>query len=1039
MANWTPEERNDGSVILGWYSAGTADDAANHLGIVNGGLSVGTWYDRTPYGNDLVAGANPVPWDDNSYCLRIASGGEYLFHSSPYVLGSDDPLESITYFVVVDMNGTTDAGRYFISEGGSTDKSTFIPIHAGDPLQGTTADTICATVRGKDGNYRIQQQPVSDLTFNSGKQVIAVTYSVGKGYTINNWVGGSVTGQPGTVDTQYTISHAWGSTNVENEGRGMWADPSLWKGTGDKFLVNGVSTDAGITGQTSPYDLYEILIVRNCSKNLRQLIEGYLANKHGIRNQLPATHPGFDAPVQTGPETDPYYSLVRAYNQFKGPVGQQWSQDLKAPIGLRMTFNENDPPIRWDPGVDKPWQTQYQGTEEYVYWWTSGITNPPDGAEWNELPGITLSTGEPLSPNNPNFPYWFGGKYWDDSHKGLAPRPLKSGSTAFWAGFNPERVELEGTTEILRNFDTILHSQNSGLEDMGQNDFTIEFSFMPVTNRTNLIYGDQHTIFRFGNIRFVAMDRQQTTDAGGTNDQGVLRLFMNVENQEIQLLANPNTYGESNYITDENDVNWGFGIESFTYKVPAGEELYRAYEVCIQRTQGRLDLWLDGELVNSGFKPIDPGNAEIVEVNYTSTARWETDTKSSGLPSWAYDKRTADGTDVPDVLLDGLGFCFESRADIPGNYPTGGGSIGFAVIDDFRYTLGVARYDVSSRYHPALQVNPPEQPSIINEPEDVYCYEGDTAIFVCQATSLDGTITYQWYNGDGTVIAGANSGTLTLFTVPFVYPYRTVYCLVDNGLAKNRSRTASLFCNPDVIPGIMRVPGLPSAPKGIASNPQVIGADIPGPLGAPTGSQLQTIVATGPLPSPLYPPRVVVTLDLGDKIDKGSEYYGAVLIDSVGNETVVKISSYQATLSARSQNYAQIVIPAASEYSNAINTAIAFRVSKYVKGPNGEDVVFVMAAVGTLTRTFQRGPQSNTCTIRGYSERFAQEEGQGTPLELRGVRSYSTGETGTRVRANLDELVKPGRRVQYEEEQDFVVGFVNQYVTGNEAYMDVGE
>ena len=107
MANWTPEERNDGSVILGWYSAGTADDAANHLQIVNGGLSVGTWYDRTPYGNDLVAGANPVPWSDSSYCLRIASGGEYLFHSSPYVLGSDDPLESITYFVVVDMGGTT--------------------------------------------------------------------------------------------------------------------------------------------------------------------------------------------------------------------------------------------------------------------------------------------------------------------------------------------------------------------------------------------------------------------------------------------------------------------------------------------------------------------------------------------------------------------------------------------------------------------------------------------------------------------------------------------------------------------------------------------------------------------------------------------------------------------------------------------------------------------------------------------------------------------------------------------------------------------
>jgi hypothetical protein len=152
----------------------------------------------------------------------------------------------------------------------------------------------------------------------------------------------------------------------------------------------------------------------------------------------------------------------------------------------------------------------------------------------------------------------------------------------------------------------------------------------------------------------------------------------------------------------------------------------------------------------------------------------------------------------------------------------------------------------------------------------------------------------------------------------------------------------------------------------------------------------------------------------------------------------IPISSWQATLQTERANYVQCVVPGALGYSETINAATSFTIKRRtVLGEVAIEKEMASAPVQSLN--FSRGPQRFTAVLSGYSPGF--EEPEEAPTEattLRHVRSISTTNGVYRVRCGIDWLLKPGMRAEYDG-ASFVVAFINFYVQGNDAYMDVGE
>ena len=156
----------------------------------------------------------------------------------------------------------------------------------------------------------------------------------------------------------------------------------------------------------------------------------------------------------------------------------------------------------------------------------------------------------------------------------------------------------------------------------------------------------------------------------------------------------------------------------------------------------------------------------------------------------------------------------------------------------------------------------------------------------------------------------------------------------------------------------------------------------------------------------------------------------------------VPVSSWQATLQSGLASYVQCVIPAATDYTAALESATEFAVFRRAVTPGGVPVEYEMARAPAQTIRFDRGPQRNTCTLSGYTAASAPIGSDPPPAaydrELVGVRSISSGAGGVRVRCAIDWLLRPGHRA-FVEGAPFVVSYINYYVTGGDMYADVGE
>ena len=251
----------------------------------------------------------------------------------------------------------------------------------------------------------------------------------------------------------------------------------------------------------------------------------------------------------------------------------------------------------------------------------------------------------------------------------------------------------------------------------------------------------------------------------------------------------------------------------------------------------------------------------------------------------------------------------------------------------------------------------------------------------------------------------------------------------------------------EVTPEAVSVRAAADSPLGavavLATFPQAASIMVGSPLGAPSAVLTVSNGALIAAPSPLLAPGPVFvgwhdfTSLLGDVV---SHY--VMDLETPSGTVRVPISSWQATLQAGLASYLQCVIPAATAYTAALESATAFAVRRRAVPPGGVAVEYPMASAPAQTVRFDRGPQRNTCTLSGYTSASAPIGTDPPPAvydrALQGVRSISSGAAGVRVRCAIDRTLRPGHRA-FVDDAPFVVSYINYYVTGGEAYADVGE
>lgn len=248
---------------------------------------------------------------------------------------------------------------------------------------------------------------------------------------------------------------------------------------------------------------------------------------------------------------------------------------------------------------------------------------------------------------------------------------------------------------------------------------------------------------------------------------------------------------------------------------------------------------------------------------------------------------------------------------------------------------------------------------------------------------------------------------------------------------------------PDAVSVRIDVASPLGAAEVVGQFPYLLSVEVVSPLRTPAAVVNIFAAVYLDIPSPLLVPgpSFVAWHDftglIGDVI---SQY--VMDLDTPGGPVRVPVSSWQATLQDGMANYVQCVIPAASPFVTALEAATAFTVRRRAVAPSGVAVEYPMATAPAQIVRFDRGPQRNTCTLSGYTAAAAPIGTDPPPAlydrELVGVRSISSGAGGVRVRCAIDWTLRPGHRA-FVEGAPFVVSYINYYVTGGDAYADVGE
>ena len=215
------------------------------------------------------------------------------------------------------------------------------------------------------------------------------------------------------------------------------------------------------------------------------------------------------------------------------------------------------------------------------------------------------------------------------------------------------------------------------------------------------------------------------------------------------------------------------------------------------------------------------------------------------------------------------------------------------------------------------------------------------------------------------------------------------------------------------------------------TNTGLVNRKLPNTAGAPTlecfGLALLPLAVSGSI---LNDPTDVLT-------EPVTRYAAKLVVD--GLEVEVPISSWQATLQIGAQNYAQIVIPAASNYEADISLASGFNIYSRVTSGSSDatDYLILSSQIDSLSNA--RSARRNTTTVRGY---FPQDfiDNTGNPQftrELTGIRTITTNNESIVARSRIDFLLQPNQQV-IADNTTFTARYINYFVNVKDSFMDVG-
>lgn len=279
------------------------------------------------------------------------------------------------------------------------------------------------------------------------------------------------------------------------------------------------------------------------------------------------------------------------------------------------------------------------------------------------------------------------------------------------------------------------------------------------------------------------------------------------------------------------------------------------------------------------------------------------------------------------------------------------------------------------------------------------------------------------------------------------------------------TRPASTAADLSFAPGTVEAAIACASPLGAALVLSAVEAQaraaVESPLGA-VQALAQTAFGSTAAASPLGAGAVVATFPvvslckaaspLGAALAKAFHDFTALLGDTVTHYVMdldtpdgavrVPISSWQATLQTGASNYVQCVVPAVADWTDAINAATAFTITRTAE-PAGLPVIeYEMASAPLKTVSIAQGPTNHTATLSGYSPAFAVDDAPptATARTLSDVRSITPTSGKMRARCAIDWTLRPAQRAYLPDGSSFVVGYINYYQPqGFDGYMDVGE
>ena len=180
--------------------------------------------------------------------------------------------------------------------------------------------------------------------------------------------------------------------------------------------------------------------------------------------------------------------------------------------------------------------------------------------------------------------------------------------------------------------------------------------------------------------------------------------------------------------------------------------------------------------------------------------------------------------------------------------------------------------------------------------------------------------------------------------------------------------------------------------------------------------------------------------DWAEDIDPitSQEYYALEIDDGILSAVRIPISSWQGTLQLERASYAQAVIPSALPWVDAVKARSAGDLIIYrgVRHPDGTTQEAEMARAPIQQVRLDQGPINATMTVSGYRTRPAPQQILVRPLQ--NVRSQSSGAGGIRFRSDIDWFLRPGHQATARG-TSIRADYINYYVTGGQAYMDVGQ